>query len=169
MSWKVCFLKWQQSLHDLRALFCRADYGIAMFVVGFVVTLAGQAAATWLMQRLQRRSVIVFCMASLMCAPCISCAALYPDRSCVLHSVCISEVQIKCTKLDFFMIHFPIMSSHLILQEPCGGRHDSRERVPHSFGSKAPRAWRVGRHLLSGSGSNSSGLNGNASRGLNHS
>ena len=47
---------------------CRADYGVAMFSVGFLVTLAGQAAAYWLMQRLQRRSVVIFCMAALMCA-----------------------------------------------------------------------------------------------------
>lgn len=45
---------------------CRPDYGVAMFLVGFLVTLAGQAAAYWLMQRLQRRSVVIFCMAALM-------------------------------------------------------------------------------------------------------
>jgi hypothetical protein len=37
-----------------------------MFLVGFLVTLAGQAAAYWLMHRLQRRSVVIFCMAALM-------------------------------------------------------------------------------------------------------
>jgi MFS family permease len=44
-----------------------------MFLVGFTVTLAGQAAAYWLMHRLQRRSVVIFCMAALMWVPCVTC------------------------------------------------------------------------------------------------
>lgn len=44
----------------------RADYGIAMFAVGLAVTFLGQLAAQQLMDRLKRRSIVVFSMASLM-------------------------------------------------------------------------------------------------------
>ena len=46
--------------------FCRYDYGAAILVLGFVATMLGQMGAHWLMTRLQRRSVIVFCMAALL-------------------------------------------------------------------------------------------------------
>lgn len=49
---------------------CRADYGIAMFVVGLAVTFLGQLAAQQLMDRLKRRSIVVFSMASLMFLVC---------------------------------------------------------------------------------------------------
>jgi hypothetical protein len=45
---------------------CRYDYGVAILVLGFVATMLGQMGAHWLMTRLQRRSVIVFCMAALL-------------------------------------------------------------------------------------------------------
>lgn len=45
---------------------CRADYGSVLFVLGFAATLVGQLGAHWLMTRLNRRSVVVFCMAALL-------------------------------------------------------------------------------------------------------
>ncbi|KAK9809348.1 hypothetical protein WJX73_008057 [Symbiochloris irregularis] len=42
------------------------DYAVAVFVLGLVVTLAGQTACWWLVQRLGRRSIIIFAMAGLM-------------------------------------------------------------------------------------------------------
>lgn len=45
---------------------CRYDYGVALFVIGLVATFIGQTGATHLMRRLERRSVIIGCMASLM-------------------------------------------------------------------------------------------------------
>ena len=44
----------------------KPDYGIAVFTVGLVSTFVGQTGATALMQRLQRRSVVIGCMAALM-------------------------------------------------------------------------------------------------------
>jgi len=44
----------------------KPDYGVAVFAVGLVATFAGQTGATALMRRLQRRSVVIGCMASLM-------------------------------------------------------------------------------------------------------
>ncbi|KAK9829540.1 hypothetical protein WJX72_006389 [[Myrmecia] bisecta] len=44
----------------------RLDYGVAVFVIGFVVTLAGQFVCHWLMQKLGRRSIIIFAMTALM-------------------------------------------------------------------------------------------------------
>ena len=44
----------------------KPDYGIAVFTVGLVATFVGQTGATALMRRLQRRSVVIGCMASLM-------------------------------------------------------------------------------------------------------
>ena len=44
----------------------KPDYGIVVFTVGLVATFAGQTGATVLMQRLQRRSVVIGCMAALM-------------------------------------------------------------------------------------------------------
>ena len=44
----------------------KPDYGVAVFTVGLVATFIGQTGATALMQRLQRRSVVIGCMASLM-------------------------------------------------------------------------------------------------------
>lgn len=46
--------------------FCRYDYGVAILVLGFAATMLGQMGAHWLMTRLQRRSVVVFCMAALL-------------------------------------------------------------------------------------------------------
>ncbi|KAL0027362.1 hypothetical protein WJX79_004711 [Trebouxia sp. C0005] len=43
-----------------------ADYAVALLLLGFVVTLAGQGSTYWLMSRLQRRSVVIIAMASLM-------------------------------------------------------------------------------------------------------
>ena len=37
-----------------------------MFVLGFLVTLAGQGSTYWLMSRLQRRSIVIIAMAGLM-------------------------------------------------------------------------------------------------------
>lgn len=45
---------------------CRADYAISVFVLGFLVTLAGQGSTYWLMSRLQRRSIVIIAMAGLM-------------------------------------------------------------------------------------------------------
>jgi len=45
---------------------CRADYAVALLLLGFVVTLAGQGSTYWLMSRLQRRSIVIIAMASLM-------------------------------------------------------------------------------------------------------
>ncbi len=45
---------------------CRADYAVALLLLGFVVTLAGQGSMYWLMSRLQRRSIVIIAMASLM-------------------------------------------------------------------------------------------------------
>ncbi len=45
---------------------CRADYAIALLLLGFAVTLAGQGSTYWLMSRLQRRSIVIIAMASLM-------------------------------------------------------------------------------------------------------
>lgn len=42
------------------------DYAGAVFVLGLVVTLAGQGVCYWLMDRLQRRSIIIFSMAGLL-------------------------------------------------------------------------------------------------------
>ena len=44
----------------------KPDYGVAVFTVGLVATFAGQTGATALMRRLQRRSVVIGCMAALM-------------------------------------------------------------------------------------------------------
>ena len=44
----------------------KPDYGVAVFTVGLVATFVGQTGATALMRRLQRRSVVIGCMASLM-------------------------------------------------------------------------------------------------------
>lgn len=49
-----------------RLLQVKPDYGVAVFAVGLVATFAGQTGATALMRRLQRRSVVIGCMASLM-------------------------------------------------------------------------------------------------------
>lgn len=43
-----------------------ADYAVALLLLGFVVTLAGQGSTYWLMSRLQRRSIVIIAMASLM-------------------------------------------------------------------------------------------------------
>jgi len=51
----------------------RADYGIALFIIGLTVTFAGQWAAHYLMTKLRRRSVVIFCMAALMCVCCHLC------------------------------------------------------------------------------------------------
>lgn len=45
---------------------CRAEYAISVFVLGFLVTLAGQGSIYWLMSRLQRRSIVIIAMAGLM-------------------------------------------------------------------------------------------------------
>eukprot|EP00891_Asterochloris_glomerata_P002973 jgi/Astpho2/2973/Aster-x0136 len=42
------------------------DYAGAVFVLGLIVTLAGQGVCYWLMDRLQRRSIIIFSMAGLL-------------------------------------------------------------------------------------------------------
>jgi uncharacterized membrane protein YfcA len=42
------------------------DYAAALLALGFVATLAGQAASARLVAALQRRSVIIFAMALLM-------------------------------------------------------------------------------------------------------
>ena len=57
-----CFLKIRMCYVAL----CRADYAVALLLLGFVVTLAGQGSTYWLMSRLQRRSVVIIAMASLM-------------------------------------------------------------------------------------------------------
>jgi hypothetical protein len=44
----------------------RADYGIALFVIGLLLTLLGQVAAHQLMSHLKRRSIVVFSMAILL-------------------------------------------------------------------------------------------------------
>ena len=45
---------------------CSWDYAGAVFVLGLVVTLVGQGVCYWLMDRLQRRSIIIFSMAGLL-------------------------------------------------------------------------------------------------------
>ena len=52
---RVCCITW-----------CRADYAVALLLLGFVVSLAGQGSTYWLMSRLQRRSIVIIAMASLM-------------------------------------------------------------------------------------------------------
>ncbi len=52
--------------HFCRWLQVKPDYGVAVFTVGLVATFVGQTGATALMQRLQRRSVVIGCMAALM-------------------------------------------------------------------------------------------------------
>ncbi|KAL0052077.1 hypothetical protein WJX82_007509 [Trebouxia sp. C0006] len=44
----------------------KADYAVALLLLGFVVSLAGQGSTYWLMSRLQRRSIVIIAMASLM-------------------------------------------------------------------------------------------------------
>ena len=44
----------------------RQDYATAAFLLGLVVTLVGQTVCWWLVQRLGRRSIIVFAMAGLL-------------------------------------------------------------------------------------------------------
>ena len=45
---------------------CSVDYSLALLILGFVVTLAGQSSTYWLMGRLQRRSIVIIAMALLM-------------------------------------------------------------------------------------------------------
>lgn len=52
--------------HETGACACSWDYAGAVFVLGLVVTLAGQGVCYWLMDRLQRRSIIIFSMAGLL-------------------------------------------------------------------------------------------------------
>ncbi len=54
-SLEICCIAW-----------CRADYAVALLLLGSVVTLAGQGSTYWLMSRLQRRSVVKSAMVSLM-------------------------------------------------------------------------------------------------------
>lgn len=49
-----------------RPVQCRVDYSLALLALGFVVTLVGQGSTYWLMGKLQRRSVVIIAMASLM-------------------------------------------------------------------------------------------------------
>lgn len=53
-------------MHEGVSNVCRYDYGVAILVLGFVATMLGQMGAHWLMTWLQRRSVVVFCMAALL-------------------------------------------------------------------------------------------------------
>jgi len=62
---------------------CRYDYGIALFVIGLVATFVGQTGAHALMKRMQRRSVIVYCMASLML---LSTVVMYGEAAARIHA-----------------------------------------------------------------------------------
>ena len=39
---------------------------LTLFLMGLMITFLGQLACHWLMQRLHRRSVVIFAMAALM-------------------------------------------------------------------------------------------------------
>ena len=56
----------QLLLSLLQLVHCRVDYSLALLILGFVVTLIGQGSTYWLMARVQRRSIVIIAMASLM-------------------------------------------------------------------------------------------------------
>ena len=61
----------------------RYDYGVALFGIGLVATFVGQTGAHALMRHMQRRSVIIGAMASLML---LSTVVMYGEAAARIHA-----------------------------------------------------------------------------------